>query len=145
MNMPVDFKNLITIKQMLDEGLAFSEGTLKRWIFNRNQNGLAFAVLEDSGALLLDVTKFNVWLSLGKMMTSDFRNFRTKEQIVEYSDLKMSKVEHWLRNRFSNGLNEAVVNKSARRLYIDVEKFNLWLVERNANPAFGVIELINTL
>lgn len=122
-----DYTNLMTIRQVLDVGVAFTEGTLRRWLFNRQANGLSQATVSLRESLLLDIPRFNDWLAGDQGGKFDFRNLRTKEQIVASSWLSKGTVEYWLRERHSNGLEDAVLTKSSRRLYIDLFKFNLWL------------------
>jgi hypothetical protein len=95
------------------------------------------AVLKIDGNVWIDIDHFNIWLSLDKDEVSDFRNLRTKEPLLTTCRIKASKLEDWLRKRHWNGLDEAVIKKGEKRLYIDIQKFNHWLEERNQNPDFG--------
>jgi len=137
MNIDIDYRNLITVEQLIEEARAFSEGTVRRWLYRRRQNGLVFAVIYMKNRLMIDFVRFNIWLSRDKEGISEFQNLRTKEQIVASSRLTASKLEYWLKNRHWNGLDEAVITKSQRRLYIDIIKFNQWLLDQNQNEDFG--------
>lgn len=135
----IDYRNLMTVKQLVEHGVAFSEGTIKRWLFDRNKNGLNYAVVAIKESLLIDALKFNIWLSLDKDEVSEFQNLRTKEQIVEESWFDLSKLEYWLKNRHWNGLTDAVISKSRRRLYIDILKLNKWFLDQNMNSHYGYL------
>ena len=143
MDSEFDYENFLTIRQLLEQGTAFTEGTLRRWLFNRHKNGLACATVIFNRAVLIDVLKFNLWLSNCKKTLIDFRFLRTKNQIIKAPWLTMGKLENWLRHRHSNGLDQAVINKNTKLLYIDIRLFNRWLMEFNMNPAFGVPDLID--
>ena len=118
---------------------AFKKGTLRDWLFHRKSNMLSTAVIKIDDTVLLDIDRFNIWLSLDKDEVSDFRNLRTKEQILEGSLLSAVKLDYWLRCRHWNGLEEAVIKKGEKSLYIDMHKFNHWLGQRNTNADFGVV------
>lgn len=118
---------------------AFKAGTVREWLLYRNENMLSSAVVKIGDNVWIDIDRFNVWLSLDKDTVSDFRNLRTTEQVLKSSYLKPSKLDSWLRQRHSNGLDEAVIKKGGKRLYIDIHKFNRWLWERNQNPDFGAV------
>ncbi len=98
---------------------------------------LSSAVVKIDDNVWIDIDRFNIWLSIDKDEVSDFRSLRTKEQILGNSFIKLTKLEDWLRKRYWNGLEEAVIKKSEKRLYIDIHKFNRWLLEQNQNPDFG--------
>ena len=132
-----DFANLLTIRQVLEEGVAFTEGTIRHWLFNRDENGLASAVVKIQENILFDVAKFNAWFSGEGDFETDFRDLRTKDQIVQSTWITTGRLEHWLRHRDCNGLADAVFNQYSRRLYIDIQKFNNWLLRQNQNNAFG--------
>ena len=134
-----DFKNLISADDIAEEAPAFKPGTLRHWLFHRKTNMLCTAVIKVGDAVMIDIDRFNVWLSIDKDEVSDFRDLRTKEQILESSRIKPGRLEEWLRHRQWNGLEEAVIKKGEKRLYIDVRKFNRWLFERNSNPDYGVM------
>lgn len=95
------------------------------------------AVVKIDDNVWIDIDRFNIWLSLDKDTVSDFRNLRTKEQLLDACYIKAAKIEDWLRKRSGNGLDEAVIKKGEKRLYIDIHKFNQWLMERNSNTDFG--------
>ncbi len=141
-NANINIKNLRTVEQLISQAPAFSEGTVRRWLFDRMTNGLACAVFEIGGRTLIDIRRFNMWLSIGKTTLSDFRNLRTKEQIIRDSHLSPALLGYWLRARKTNGLDEAVITKSTRMLYIDFVKLNIWLTLQNQNPNFGCLLLL---
>ncbi|UTW58845.1 hypothetical protein KFE96_00615 [Kordiimonas sp. SCSIO 12603] len=116
---------------------AFKAGTIRDWLFHRDTNMLSSAVVQIDGRIWIDIDRFNIWLSLDKDEVSDFRNLRTKEQILEVGFIKAPQLEHWLRRRHWNGLEEAVIKKGEKRLYIDIHKLNSWLTNQNINPDFG--------
>ena len=116
---------------------AFKLGTVRDWLFHRNTNMLSSAVLKIDDNVWIDIGRFNIWLSIDKEEASDFRNLRTKEQLLEACHIKASKLEDWLRKRYWNGLEAAVIKKGERLLYIDIHKFNRWLWKQNQNPDFG--------
>ncbi len=121
------------------EAPAFKPGTIRHWLFHRKTNMLSAAVVKIDGNVWIDIDRFNIWLSLDKEMVSDFRNLRAKEQLLENCSIKAAKLEDWLRKRHWNGLDEAVIKKGEKRLYIDIYKFNQWLTEQNQNSDFGII------
>ena len=96
-------------------------------------------MLKIDGNVWIDIDHFNIWLSIDKQDVSDFRGLRTKEQLLEVCSIKASKLEDWLRKRHWNGLDEAVIKKGEKRLYIDIQKFSHWLGQKNQNPDFGVV------
>lgn len=105
---------------------------------------LACAVLKIDENIFIDIDKFNLWLSLDKEHVSDFRNLRTKQQILRSSHIKSGKLDDWLRKRSWNGLERAVIMKGAKRLYIDITIFNEWLFEQNSNSDFGKLSISKT-
>ena len=46
-----------------------------------------------------------------------------------------SQVRSWIHNREQNGLAECVVKPNSRRLYIDLDLFELWLQKRSRELA----------
>ncbi len=134
----MNFENLICVQELVKQAPAFKLGTVREWLFHRKHNMLTSAVVEIDGNVWLDIDRFNIWLSLDKDEVSDFRNLRTREQLLENSFIKATKLDDWLRKRHWNGLESAVIKKSEKRLYIDVCKFNDWLAEQNQNRGFGV-------
>lgn len=118
------------------EAPAFKVGTIRHWLFHRKTNMLSIAVVKIDDNVWIDIDQFNIWLSLDKEMVSDFRNLRTKEQLLNSSFIKASKLEDWLRKRHWNGLEGAVIKKGEKRLYIDMHKFNGWLALKNQNTDF---------
>ena len=91
------------------------------------------------GNIWIDIDRFNIWLSLGKDEVSDFRDLRTREQLLENGFIRASKLDDWLRKRHWNGLEEAVIKKGEKRLYIDRLKLNRWLSEKNTNADFSTL------
>ncbi|UTW59527.1 hypothetical protein KFE96_04270 [Kordiimonas sp. SCSIO 12603] len=135
--MEVDYSRLITVEQIVEQAPAITHGTMRHWLFYRNKNLLATAILKLDQSIFIDIDRFNTWLSLDKDEVSDFRDLRTKQQILENSLLKPGTFDNWLRNRHWNGLEEAVIKKGERRLFIDIFKFNNWIRNNNSNPEFG--------
>ncbi|PCI43299.1 MAG: hypothetical protein COB49_12465 [Alphaproteobacteria bacterium] len=99
------------------------------------------AVVEIGGSLFIDVLNFNCWLSQDKDEVSNFLNLRTRKQILATSRIKPSKLDAWLKVRWTNGLHEAVIAKGPRKLYIDIHKLNRWLMEQNKNAGFGQLHI----
>ncbi|MFC3052292.1 hypothetical protein [Kordiimonas pumila] len=137
MTKKVDFSSLISVDDLVSQAPALKLGTVREWLFHRKSNMLSSAVLKIDDNVWLDIDRFNIWLSLDKDEVSDFRNLRTKEQLLKSCHIKASKLEDWLRKRHWNGLEEAVIKKGERKIYIDIHKFNHWLWEQNSNPDFG--------
>ena len=137
MNKKVDFSNLISADDLVNLAPAFKLGTVRDWLFHRKTNMLSSAVLKIDDNVWIDIDRFNIWLSLDKDEASDFRDLRTKEQLLETCHIKASKLEDWLRKRHWNGLEDAVIKKGEKRIYIDIYKFNRWLLEKNSNSDFG--------
>lgn len=134
----LDVSALATVDTIVDQAAAFSIGTMRSWLYRRRKNGLSSAVLKLDENIYIDITRFNIWLSLDKDSVSDFRDLRTKQQLLESSGLKPSKLDDWLKKRHYNGLDEAVVKKTSCRLYIDVRKLGCWLLEQNKNTEFDM-------
>ena len=135
----LDFTRLVSVEELVTMAPALTLGTIRHWLFHRNRNALTMAVLKVHGALLIDIDRFNIWLSLDKDDVSDFRDLRTKQQILENSFISPSRLEDWLRHRRWNGLEDAVIKKGERRLLIDTRKFNKWLLANNSNPQFAKV------
>lgn len=133
----INYCRIISIDVLVAEAPAFKLGTLRHWLFQRDINMLSSAVLKIDNSVFIDIDKFNIWLSLDKDQVSDFRNLRTKEQILELSHIKPSKLDDWLSNRDWNGLHHAVIKKGEKRLFIDITIFNEWLCKKNSNSGFG--------
>ena len=110
----IDFENLICVQELVKQAPAFRLGTVREWLFHRKNNMLASAVVEIDGNVWLDIDRFNIWLSLDKDEVSDFRNLRTREQLLENSFIKATKLDDWLRKRHWNGLEEAVIKKKRK-------------------------------
>lgn len=135
----VDCNALISVEDIVAAAPAFKLGTVREWLFHRKANLLSSAVLKVDNNVWIDIDRFNIWLSLDKDEVSDFRNLRTKEQLLASCGIKASKLEDWLRKRHWNGLEEAVIKKGEKSLYIDIYKFNHWLWEQNTNSDFGAV------
>ena len=59
-----DFRKLRTIKQLSAEsGGSFSEGSLRWLVFNAQENGLNSALVRVGRRVLVDMDRFNEWLS----------------------------------------------------------------------------------
>lgn len=59
-----DFRQLRTVKQVATEsGGTFAEGALRWAIFNAKQNGLDEAIVRVGRRVLIDVPKFNEWIT----------------------------------------------------------------------------------
>ena len=135
----VDCKNLISVDDLVDKVPAFKKGTLREWLFHRETNRLSSAIVKIDDNVWIDTDLFSIWLSLDKDEVSDYRNLRTKEQLLETCSIKASKLEDWLRKRHWNGLEEAVIKKGEKRIYIDITIFNRWLSEKNKNSDYGKV------
>ena len=133
----VDCKNLISVDDLVDQVPAFKNGTIREWLFHRKTNGLSSAVVNIDGNVWIDTDLFSIWLSMDKDEVSDYRDLRTKEQLLETCSIKASKLEDWLRKRHWNGLEAAVIKKGEKRIYMDITIFNRWLSEQNKNPDYG--------
>jgi hypothetical protein len=133
----LDCGNLISVDDLVAAAPAFTKGTIRHWLFHRKTNRLTTAVLKIGDALWIDIDHFNIWLSRDKDEPSEFQDLRTKEQLLESCRIKTSTLEYWLRDRHWNGLEDAVIKKGEKRIYIDIRKFNRWLLEQNSNPDFG--------
>lgn len=133
----INYENLLSVRDILRVAPAFKNGTIRDWLYHRKSNMLSSAVFKIDDTVMLDIDLFNVWLSLDKDEVSDFRDLRTKEQLLENSFITAGKLEYWLRCRRWNGLEPAIIKKSEKRIYIDFHKFNRWLGEKNSNPDFG--------
>jgi len=59
----IDFRQLRTIKQLAAESPAFSEGALRWVVFNAKANGLDEAIVRHGRKVLIDLPRFNDWLS----------------------------------------------------------------------------------
>lgn len=132
-----DCNNLISVDGLVDEVPAFKKGTIREWLFHRKTNGLSSAIVNIDGNIWIDTDLFSIWLSQDKDEASDYRDIRTKEQLLETCSIKASKLEDWLRKRHWNGLEDAIIKKGEKRIYIDIRKFNRWLWEQNKNPDYG--------
>lgn len=132
-----DCNKLISVDDLVAEVPAFKKGTIREWLFHRKTNGLSSSIINIDGNVWIDTDLFSIWLSQDKDEVSDYHNLRTKEQLLETCSIKASKLEDWLRKRFGNGLEAAVIKKSERRIYIDITIFNRWLWEQNKNPDYG--------
>ena len=128
---------------LVAEAPAFKPGTIRHWLFHRKTNMLSSAVVKIDDNVWFDIDRFNIWLSLDKDEVSDFRDLRTREQLLENGFIKPTKLDDWLRKRHWNGLEEAVIKKGEKRLYIDIHKFNRWLTNQNKNPDFGKLKNSN--
>ena len=135
----VNYCRIISVDVLVAEAPAFRLGTLRHWLFHREGNMLSTAVLKIDNSVFIDIDKFNIWLSLDKEHVSDFRNLRTKQQILAVSHIKPSKLDDWLSNRDWNELHHAVIKKGEKRLYIDITIFNEWLLTQNSNLDFGKV------
>ena len=133
----IDYRKLITLEHILKNGPAFTLGGIREWLSKRHQNGLIHVLVQIDNNLFFDEFSWNVWLSQDKDEVSDYRDLRTRKQILERSSLKESKLDDWLRKRQFNGLHVAVIKKGPRRLYIDIKLFNRWLSSRNKNSEFA--------
>ena len=54
---------LRTVKQFCQENPAFSEGSMRWLLFNRESSGLDQAVVKVGSRVLIDVDKFYLWLT----------------------------------------------------------------------------------
>lgn len=54
---------LLTVKQFCQANPAFTEGGIRWLLFNREENGLARAVVKVGRRVLIDVNQFFRWLS----------------------------------------------------------------------------------
>ena len=133
----------MTVKELIRSAPAFSEGTIRRWLFNRETNGLDWAVYKIGGRTFIDPDRLNIWLFGEERANSDFRNLRTKEQITKYRAFSLATLNYWLKNREENGLAGAVISKSTRRVYIDFMKLNSWIATHDGTA--GLIELMCSL
>lgn len=137
----VDFRNLRSVRQIAEEGPAFSDTTIQRWMFHRHRNGLIRAVVEIDANTYIDVRAFNDWLYEENTYTGDFRHLLRVQQVVEQCALPESKLRHWLKYRSANGLSEAVIVKKHREhgaIFIDFSLLNRWLGSQNQNDLFSI-------
>jgi hypothetical protein len=132
----LDYSNLLTVEELLQNGPAFTVGGIREWLFRRKKNGLIRAVVNIDKNLFIDELCWNVWLSQDKDEVSDYRDLRTRKQILDKASFKPSKLDDWLRKRFQNGLHHAIIKKGERKLYIDTRLFNRWLLEQNTNSEY---------
>lgn len=132
-----DCNNLISVDDLLEDAPAFKRGTIREWLFHRDTNMLSTAVIKVDENVWIDIDQFNIWLSRDKDEVSDFRDLRTKEQLLATCRIKATKLEDWLRKRYSNGLEAAIIKKGEKRIYIDITIFNRWLWEQNKNSDYG--------
>ena len=58
----MDFQKLRTVRQIAETSPAFSEASLRWYLFNSKQNGLEAAVVRVGRRLYLDLDGFNRWL-----------------------------------------------------------------------------------
>lgn len=60
-----EFNKLRTVRQMAEQSSGvFSEASLRWMVFNAHNNGLEFAIVRIGRRVLIDVERFNEWLSL---------------------------------------------------------------------------------
>lgn len=58
----MDFENLVTVTQLAEMNPAFSEATIRWWIFNADHNGFNVCLVRVGGRVYIDLVKFNGWL-----------------------------------------------------------------------------------
>jgi hypothetical protein len=59
----VNHRRLLTVKQLAESSPAFSEASLRWLIFNAKQNGFETVVLRVGRRVLIDLDRFEEWLS----------------------------------------------------------------------------------
>lgn len=58
----VDYRNLRTVKQIVDAAPWLTEGMLRWWIFHAETNGMAPAIFKVGKRVFIDENRFNKWL-----------------------------------------------------------------------------------
>lgn len=59
----LDHQNLRTVAQLVAETSWLTEGKIRWFLFHRDTNGLAAAVVRIGGRLYIDLDKFQAWLA----------------------------------------------------------------------------------
>jgi hypothetical protein len=58
----MDVQNVLTVAQLAALNPAFSEATLRWWIFNAEKTGFARCLVRIGGRVYIDRAAFEVWL-----------------------------------------------------------------------------------
>ncbi|MAO39219.1 MAG: DNA-binding protein [Pseudohongiella sp.] len=58
----MDYKNVVTVKQLADEAPFLTEAKLRWWIFHAEEYGLTAALVKIGGRVYIDKVAFNNWL-----------------------------------------------------------------------------------
>ncbi len=68
----VDYKNLRTVKQIVENAYPIiTEGKMRWWIFHADKNGLSKAIVRVGGRVYIDKDAFNAWLEGQRMDPTD--------------------------------------------------------------------------
>lgn len=58
----MQLKDVLTVAQLAELNPAFSESTIRWWIFNAEKNGFARCLLRVGGRVYIDAVAFKRWL-----------------------------------------------------------------------------------
>lgn len=59
----MQLKDILTVAQLAELNPAFSESTIRWWIFNAERNGFARCLLRVGGRVYIDAHSFKQWLN----------------------------------------------------------------------------------
>jgi len=63
----VDFKDLLTVRQVAEQAPGITESKLRWWIFHAETSGIAPALVRIGGRVYIDRAEFNRWLEGQRM------------------------------------------------------------------------------
>ena len=63
----VDYRDLVTVRQVAAEAPFITEAKLRWWIFHAETNGLKAALIKIGGRVYIDRAEFNKWLESQRM------------------------------------------------------------------------------
>lgn len=59
----MEFRSILTVSQVAELNPAFSEATLRWWIFNAERNGFSRCLIRIGGRVYIDRAAFDEWLN----------------------------------------------------------------------------------
>ena len=62
----MEIENVVSVRQLAEACPAFTEASVRWWIFNAETNGLNSALVRVGRRVLIDVPEFERWLEAGR-------------------------------------------------------------------------------
>lgn len=76
----MDYRNLRTVKQIVDEASpVITDGKMRWWIFHSETNGFGKAIIRIGGRVYIDRNAFNVWLESQRDEPFTMEDFQAAE------------------------------------------------------------------